>query len=68
MNNDKISPFSAVNYFCFFVKKVRFLLNIPGKFGIIQTAIEMAEDGGPAAHEKPSRARKISLYVLIRSF
>jgi hypothetical protein len=32
-------------------------LNIPAKFGIINTAIEMAEDGGPAAHEKPSRAR-----------
>jgi len=25
-----------------FLKKVRFLLNIPAKYGIIQTAIEMA--------------------------
>jgi len=44
--------FSAVKilfYLCplvfvanFFLKKVRFLLNIMGTFGIIQTAIEMA--------------------------
>jgi hypothetical protein len=45
-------------------------LNILGEFGIIHTAIEMAEDGGPAAHDKPRRARfqasKPKLKIIVR--
>jgi hypothetical protein len=41
----------------FFTKNIRLLLNILAEFGIITIAIEMAEDGGPAAHEKLRRAR-----------
>jgi len=33
----------------FFYKKVILSLNTPSLFGIIQIAIEMAEDGGPVA-------------------
>jgi hypothetical protein len=33
----------------YFVKIVRFLLNIPAQFGIITIAIDMAEDRGQVA-------------------
>jgi len=52
----------------FFLKKVRFSLNIQTKFGIIIISTEVAEDEGPVAHEKLGRARQISLYVLVHSF
>jgi len=48
-------------FFAFFLKKVWISLNIPAKFGIITIATEMAVDGGLVAHEKPGRARQISL-------
>ncbi len=42
-----------------FIKKVRFLLNIPGEFGIIQTAIEMAGISRRTASRKPQRGKDI---------
>jgi hypothetical protein len=52
----------------FFLKIVIFILNIPAKFGIIIIALKRAEDEGPAAHEKPRRARKGIEFSGIRPF
>ena len=41
------------NIFKFFAKNVKNILNNINMFGIIHTAIEMAEDGGQVAREKP---------------
>ena len=35
-------------------------------FGIITIATGVAEDGGQVAHEKPGRARQITLQMLVR--
>jgi hypothetical protein len=46
-------------------------MNIPAKFGIITIAMEVAEYGGPAVHEKPRRAhfqasKPVSLHAVGR--
>jgi len=42
----KLCPFALCSYELF-PKKVHFLLNIPGRFGIIHTALEKADSGAP---------------------